>query len=557
MAATFPEFLSQVKNIIGVLSPAKRVALLAIAGGIALGFYFLLTWAGKPEFTYLARNLSPEDAGAVLAKLKEKKVEYQIDDNGSSILVPSVHVHELRMDLAAQGLPRGGGVGFEIFDTTKLGMTEFVQNINYQRALQGELSRTINSFDKVMDSRVHIVMSSKSLFAEQEEPASASVVLKLRYGSWLKKGEIEGIVNLVSSSVSGLHPENVAVIDNTGKIFTAKEKTIAESINSNQLEFQEKVEKNLENRVKTMLDTALGAGQSVVRISCDIDFKKHEKTEEIYFPDNQIARSEQISNLVSFDPDIAPSGIPGVASNITPSKTGTPGTKENIKMEKKDTIVNYEIGKTISHIIEPLGTIKRLSVAVIVDGTYEIVQPPVKAEIAETVKTVKKDEKKAKGEEKDAKEESAVQREYLPRTEDEMQKLEAIVKSAINFNEERGDRFDIINMPFKTTKIFEPEEVPVGIVDKIMEFKPFFKHIITIGILLFSFLFIVRPLLKWLTSDSLGEVQLISQLPKAVDELEREYANGIKSLPSKSSALNAIAANKEESAKLMQDWLKD
>jgi len=557
MAATFPEFLSQVKSIFGALSPAKRVALLLIAGGTALGFYFLMTWAGKPDFTYLARNLSPEDAGAVLAKLKEKKIEYQIDDNGGSILVPSVHVHELRMDLAAQGLPRGGGVGFEIFDTTKLGMTEFVQNINYQRALQGELSRTINSFDKVLDSRVHIVMPSKSLFAEQEEPASASVVLKLSYGSWLRKGEIEGIVNLVSSSVSGLHPENVAVMDNTGKIFTAREKTIAESISSNQLEFQEKVEKNLENRVKTMLDSALGAGQSVVRISCDIDFKKEEKTEEIYFPETQIARSEQVSSVVSFDPDIPPSGIPGVGANINPAETATTGTKENIKVEKKDTIVNYEIGKTISHIIEPLGTIKRLSVAVIVDGTYEAVKPALKAEIAETAKTVKKNGEKAEEKENDAKEESAVQREYLPRTEDEMKKLEAIVKSAINFNQERGDRFDIINIPFQTSKMFEAEEVPEGIVDKIMEFKPFFKHIITMAILLFAFLFIVRPLLKWLTSDSLGEIQLVRQLPNAVAELESEYAHGIKSLPPKSNALNAIAANKEESAKLMQDWLKD
>ncbi len=548
MPETYSGLLNQIKTIMIGLSPAKKITFLFFVCAIVSGFYFLLVWAGKPEFGYLATNLSSNDAGVILSKLKEKKIRYQISPNGNAILVPEEMLHELKMELAAMGLPQGAGVGFEIFDNTKLGVTEFAQNINYQRAMQGEICRTINSFDEVVSSRVHIVMPSKSLFMEKEEPATASVVVKLRHGVWLSNAQIKGIVNLVSSSVSGLHPENVVIIDNTGKILTeSNERATAIKTSSNQIELQRKVEKNLENRVKTMLDTALGIGKSIVRVSCDVAFIRQEKTEEFYLPENQVVRSEQISSAFTLDSSIVPSGIPGLESNVTPAKMSGNKSEENVKSKKQDKTINYEIGKTVKHTIEPVGTIKRLSVAVIIDGSYKPVIP--------VVNTEKSKEEKDKKEISENMETSVPENEYIPRTQEEMRMFEGIVKSAVNFNTKRGDTIEIINIPFETSRMFEekePEE-PADLFHKILKFKPFFKQIFAGLAILFCFIFVVRPLLKWLTSDSVKDMQLLTQLPKTVTEIEREYAHGIP----QNTALGAISANKEAAAGLMKDWLKE
>ncbi|MGD8523238.1 MAG: flagellar basal-body MS-ring/collar protein FliF, partial [Desulfobacterales bacterium] len=201
------QFLSQLKMVLQNLSSGKRNTLIIVSVGTIVGFLFLIIWMGKADFQPLYTHLDPEDAGIILSKLKERKIPYRIAGNGERILIPQEHIYETRMDLASEGLPQGGHVGFEVFDNTKLGMTEFAQNVNYQRALQGELARTINRFSEVQSSRVHIVMPEKSLFIEEEEPATASVVLKLRSGKWLSQNQVNGIIHLVSSSVPRLLPE--------------------------------------------------------------------------------------------------------------------------------------------------------------------------------------------------------------------------------------------------------------------------------------------------------------------------------------------------------------
>ena len=208
----------QIKNLMASLSPAKKITLAVLIISTVAGFIMLMTWTGRLEYRSLYSGLAPEDAGEILTYLKAQKIPYRISENGTGIQVPHDKVHESRMALASQGMPQGGGIGFEVFDNTKLGMTEFVQNVNYQRALQGELSRTINRIAEVESSRVHIVMPAKSLFIEQEEPATASVVLKLRRGKWLTGDQVQSVVHLVSSSVSRLKPENVTVVDTSGKL---------------------------------------------------------------------------------------------------------------------------------------------------------------------------------------------------------------------------------------------------------------------------------------------------------------------------------------------------
>ncbi len=231
------QILSQLNAAFANLSLGKKITLMTLILGSVAGFLFLMNWSGKSEFEPLYAQLDPEDASAILSKLREQKIEYRIASNGSTVLIPQQHIYEIRMQLASEGIPRGSGVGFEIFDDTKLGMTAFAQNVNYQRALQGELARTINQITEIESSRVHIVMTEKSLFIEEEEPASASVVLKLRSGKWLNQSQVNGILHLVSSSVARLSPENVTIVDRRGKLLAgAKDPSAFGSLGSDQLD---------------------------------------------------------------------------------------------------------------------------------------------------------------------------------------------------------------------------------------------------------------------------------------------------------------------------------
>jgi len=336
------EIVSQFNNLFKSLSIGKRIALLILAVGFMAGFVFLMNWAGNPEFHPLYTNLDANDAGVILNQLKDQKIPYRLSANGSTILIPREKIYEIRMELASEGLPQGGSIGFELFDNTKLGMTEFAQNVNYQRALQGELVRTINGFEEVDSCRVHIVMPEKSLFLKDEEAASASVVVKLRHGKWLTQQQVQGIVHLVSSSVSRMGPENVTVVDSNGRLLTgSKDSTGIATLSSDQLDYQAKVEHKLENRVLTMLEKALGANRAIVRVSCDLNFKQYEMTEERFFPENQVIRSEQMFNETAREADPIPQGIPGIQSNLPESNPVQNQTAEgeNTTFAKQDRTV--------------------------------------------------------------------------------------------------------------------------------------------------------------------------------------------------------------------------
>jgi len=529
---SFNDFSIQLKALLKSLGPGKRVAFLSLITGTIIGLVFLMTWTEKPDFRYLYSNLDIEDASAIIEKLKEQKIEYQIASNGRAILVPEEKMHEIRLEMASQGLPQGGSVGFEIFNNTKLGMTEFVQNVNYQRALQGELSRTINKFKEIESSRVHIVMSPKSLFIDKEEPATASVVLKLRHGGWLSDNQIQGIVHLVSSSVPRLKPENVTVVDNSGKMLAGfKDRNTAGRISSDRLEYQGKLEKSMENRLKTMLEKVLGIDNAIVRVSSLLDFKRREMTEERYYPDNKVVRSEQILIETSGGSGINPRGVPGLRANISKRKKKGKGKGDTLGYQKEDKTVNYEIGKITSVISEPTGEVKRISVAVVVDGTYAKI--------------------KRKGGRQSWK--------YIPRTPEEMKTLENIVKRAVNFDPVRGDAVEVANIPFETDKLMGTvEEIKKeDWFAKIQKFKPAFKYTFLGIFLLFSFLFIVRPLTRWLTSNTLTEMDILKQLPKTVGELEREYTGSMGSLENTNSVTQLLKTDKDVSVGVIKDWMKE
>lgn len=532
--AALPQVIQQLTGAISGMSPGKRITLITLVLGTAVGLGFLMTWSGGVDLRPIYSNLDAQDAGAVVSRLKEQKIPYRIAADGRTIMVPAESIHELRMQLASEGLPQGGGIGFEVFDNTKLGMSEFAQNVNYQRALQGELARTVSRISEVESCRVHLVMPEKTLFVDNEQAASASVAVKLKSGRRLSQEQINGIVHLVSSSVPRLAPDQVTVVDNTGKMLAgSKGKAATGALSQDQFEYQSQVEKTLEGRVKSMLEQALGEGKAIVRLACGFDFQRHEKTEEHYLPDNRVIRSEQSLSESSRNSDVTPQGVPGVRSN-TPGpdlmQNQTAAGAGATAFEKQDRTVNYEIGKVTSRILEPTGKLIRVSVAVMVDGTY---------------KTVSK-----KG--------GGTEREFVPRGAEEMQKIENLVKRAVAFDADRGDKVEVVNIPFEVSEWSKAEAAggSGGWAAYMEQAIPYVKHGLIGFFLLLTFLFFVKPLVRWLTEHSIADMELVKQLPRTVGEIEHEMA-GVKRLPSLNQAAMMVASDSDASVGVMRNWLKD
>jgi flagellar M-ring protein FliF len=532
MSPSFAETLKQLRGILHTMSAGKMIVLFLVVAGSVAGMVVLIAWSASPDMAPLYTHLAPEDAGQVVAVLKEKKISYRLSHDGATVLIPRDRLYETRFELASKGLPRSG-TGFEIFDNVKLVMTEFVQNINYQRALQGELSRTINGLSEVESSRVHIVMHERSLFIADEEPASASVILKLRAGRWLNEDQIQGIVHLVSSSVPRLSPKGVTVVDHNGKMLAGlNDQPSMTKMSADHLDFQQKKERLLEKRILTMLEAVLGRDKAIVRVACDLDFVQQEKTEEMFLPDNQVVRSENLSSETSTESDRNAIGVPGLASNI--SRSPAQGTEAGIAkgFQKEDKTRNYEIGKTISRKIMPVGQLQRLSVSVIVDGTYKTV---------------------ASGGD-----DSPPEVQYIARSAEEMMALENIVKSAVNYDLERGDMVHVANIAFKVDDARKEKETEVGsALDRIPGLGSYIKYLLLGIFLMFVFAFIIRPLIRWLTETPWEDVELLEHLPRSLSEIEKQYAGQIVSDNYVKQAAKLMATQKEDSGRLMKKWLKE
>lgn len=402
--------------------PLKRK--IALISAVLLSFVLMagiILWTDKIDYQVLYSNLSQEDAGQVIAKLKEMKIQYKVE--GNVIYVPSNKVYELRLELAAQGIPSGGGVGFEIFDKTQIGVTEFVQRLNYIRAIQGELTRTIRQLAEVDQARVHIAIPEKTIFTEKEDKPTASVVLKLKPGRVLNQGQIGGIIHLVSSSVEGMQPQNVTVIDNMGNLLSKPVDTTDEILDSKKIEYQKAIDKDYESKLQSMLEGIVGRGKAIVRVATKIDFTQVERTEEKFDPDTIAVRNEQRTQEKSVG--ATQGGIPGVLSNQPgqqPTTAGSPSTTQ-----KQSENINYEVSRSVSKIIQPRGEVKSVSVAVLVDGTYK-----------------KEKDKKV----------------YVPRTEDDMKKYKEIIMAAIGYNKDRGDQVIVENVPFEAAiEELPPEKI--------------------------------------------------------------------------------------------------
>ncbi len=505
------------------LDARKKISFLFLTALILAGFIYLLVWIGSPDMRPLYSNLSSHDAGLIVEQLKSDKIPYEVA-SGNTILVPVDQVFETTMTMASRGLPQGGGVGFEIFDNPRLGMTEFEQNVNYQRALQGELARTISRFPAIQSCRVHIVMPTESIFVEQEKPASASVILDLVPGMQLHRKEIQGIVHLVSASVPGLSPNEVTIVDGNGSMLSAA--VIGGAMGedgSSYLLHQQQVEQKLGIRVKTMLDEVLGPGRSIVRVSCELDYRKQEIREETYDPE-KVARSEQFSRTSSSGPGEVAAGVPGVLSNMTEAGTVELDAVEKTAFNKEETTANYEISKITRHTVDPVGEVRRISVAVIVDGTYRAPE----ADGGEGAAPV-----------------------YVPRSDVEMAALTKIVQRAVNFSPDRGDQVDVVNIPFeKGAPVGAP--AAAGWQKAVDAGKPFIPAFL---ILLFL-IFVARPLVRWMTKTPALDGRFRKELPMTVGEMEKAFQEP-RQIPVSEELTRAVTNNKDQAVHFIREWMKE
>ncbi len=362
----------QATDVWGSLGAPQKIAI----GGIGLlslvAIVFLLTWAKNPDYSTVFSNLQQEDAAAIVEKLKESKTPYQLASGGTAILVPTEMVYDTRLQLASAGLPQGAGVGFELFNQTNFGMTDFVQKVNYQRALEGELGRTINQLSPVEQSRVHIVIPQPTLYTDSQKDATASVVLKMKVGQRLNEKQIRGIAQLLGTSVEGLKTENITIVDASGNVLSDA-LSGAGSIykaNSSQLDGQKAFETDLEQRIQGMLDKVLGAGKATVRVQAQLNWDQYEASSEIYSPSNLLpqVRSQQQTLETNGGGPTSVGGAPGTMANVPSYTSLMTGTNTlGGAYQRNNSTTNYELSKTVEKTSKAAGGIKKLSVAVILD----------------------------------------------------------------------------------------------------------------------------------------------------------------------------------------------
>jgi flagellar M-ring protein FliF len=432
-------------NLLRRYTFGQRVVIVIVAIGMVSAIIALVLWAQRPEYGVLYSDMDPATAGKIVSELRGMKIKYKVLNGGKTISVPVEKVAELRLKFAEEGYIGGAVVGYEVFDNAKIGMTTFMQRLNMRRALEGELVKTINQFPGVKNSRVHLVFPEETLFGEKKT-GTASVVLYLNPNTYLSSEQIRGITALVANSVEGIEPEGVVVVDSDGNLLTSEQSGGNLESVGNQWELRHAVETKIRDKVRDIVEGVVGFRNAVVEVAVDLDFQKVERTMESYDPENVVVVSEE--------------------RHTESSQTVDSTRNVNEGFEKENVITNYDLNKTVERYVSNTGTIRKLSVAVLVDGTY---------------KATRNDD----GEEV---------KEYVPRSRQELDQIASLVKSAVGFDAERGDIVEVQNLRFDNS-VYESEQeyfekaeqraLWAGIVN---------KGFIVVGIL-FAF-FLLRTLIK-------------------------------------------------------------
>ena len=407
-------FITQIRN----LGPARLAAMGGVAVGLIAFIIFFATRFSAAPMELLYGNLSATDSREITQQLELSGVPFKTANNNTEILIPSEKVTPTRMQMAEMGLPSGGSVGYEVFDKMDaLGSTNFMQNVNLVRALEGELARTIKAIDGVQSARVHLVMAQREMFTRETQEPTAAVYIKMRSGR-LAENQVSAVQHLIAASVPKLKPSNISIVDERGALLSRSYENDQQMVAAQQDESRNKLEHRLAQAVTAMVESSLGPGKVRTEVRAEMEFDKVVTAEETFNPDQSVPRSSVTVNESNTSTESQPSDV-SVANNVPDANLNANGSgKAQTSENRTEETVNYEISKKTTNSVRESGTLKRLSVAVLVDGTYT----PAPAEGGE--------------------------RTYVPLPEETMTKIDSLVKTAIGFDANRGDQIEVVNMPF-------------------------------------------------------------------------------------------------------------
>lgn len=523
--------LAGVKRRFEELSPARKLGLMvAIAAVVAL-IVGSFIWSREPEYKALYSNLSDKDGGDIIESLQKLNIPYKMAEGGGAILVPSAHVYEARLKLASQGLPKGGAVGFDLMDNMKIGVTQFQENVAYQRALEGEITRTIEAISSVKGARVHLAMPKETVFVREQQKPSASILVNLYPGRALTEEQVQGIVHLVASSVPQMPPANVTIVDQDSKLLTVDEKKNPFGIDSDEMEYQRGIEQSYIERIESILVAITGQKNVKAQVAADIDFSQVEQTSEVYkpnqAPDTASVRSMQTSETLGDGAGAA--GVPGALSNQPPGAATAPivvnqgrqnANQSQIIPLHKEATTNFEVDKTVSHIKKQVGVIKRLSVAVVVNHKPDV-------------------DKKG----------NPIMR---PLSKQELTQVYNLSKEAMGFNALRGDTLNVVNAAFSGDDL--GGDVPIWKDPDMQELaKDIVKYLLIAGLVLYLIFAVIKPAVyKMLGIPTEAEVLAAALEAERLAEEERMAEEARKAEEERLALEAAVAEEKAEVAGLVK-----
>ena len=463
-------------------SNAARNLALAIGAALVVALMVgALLWSQQPDYRVLFSNFSDRDGGAIVTSLQQMNVPYKFAEGGGAILVPAAQVYDARLKLASQGLPKGGSVGFELMENQKLGVSQFLEQVNFQRALEGELARSIQSVGAVQSARVHLALPKASVFVRDQQKPTASVILNLNQGRTLDPGQVSAIVHLVASSVPELSSKSVTVIDQSGNLLSDADKaTSANGLDPAQLKYVQDLQQSIVKRIESIISPLVGPNNVRAEATADIDFSRSEQAAEVYKP-NQAPNTGAIRSMQTNETGAGAAanagGVPGALSNQPPAPAtapiaggapapGTPAAKAAADANThREATTNYEVDKTIRYVQQPMGGVKRISVAVVVN--------------------YKRDVDKA----------GKVTNRAL--TDAEKTQITDLVKEAMGFNKDRGDTLNIANSPFAGPEAQPVVDVPVWKNPETLQTgKEIGKYLLGAAVILYLFFAFLKPMLK-------------------------------------------------------------
>ncbi len=465
----------QTQNVargIGVLPAWRQVAIMiGLAASVAIGVAVVL-WAREPNFTLLYGDLAEKDASQVITALDSQKVPYKVDQGSGAILVPSSRVYDVRLKLAADGLPKGSGMGFEMLQKDQsFGTSNFIETARYQRALEGELARSVATIDNVKSARVHLAIPKQTVFIRKQDKPTASVLVDLYPGRSLDPGQVSAVVHLVASSVPQLRADNVTVVDQTGKLLSGTRHDNAMGLSDDQLAYTQRIEQRYADRITNLLSPLVGAGGVRAQVNADVDFSTTEKTRESYNPDLPAVRSEQVTEQKTVGAGGA-GGVPGALSNQPPgggtTAAGGAGQQaaggEQSVNSSRSTTRNYELDRTISHTKVAAGQLRRLSIAVVLDNKRGVGTGGAATS--------------------------------TPLSPEELARITDLVKDAVGFDTERGDTINVVNTAFQAQPVPAPlPATPFYQRPWVQDLAKNLLGVIGVALLIFG---VLRPLLKGL-----------------------------------------------------------